>query len=516
MMAAIEFNSGKCLGELITISDQSLAAIQLSGIEQDSRQISPGDLFLASVGLVTDGRNFIDQAIEAGAVAILAEQDEQWSADSERGGVPIVVVKNLAGQLSRIAGRFFDDPSEDLPTIGVTGTNGKTSCTQLIMQLLESLDNSCAVIGTLGAGIGVELEPSINTTPDATSIQRLLARWCEQKIDLVAMEVSSHGLEQGRVKGLQFELALFTNLSRDHLDYHGSMQAYAESKARLFRQPGLKRAVINIDDNFSDTLLSIISDEVEVLRYSVQSSRDETKRLDVWVENISYHDAGVSADLHSPWGQFTLHSPLLGVFNLSNVVAAIACLGAMHYPVASLVKALPSITTIEGRMERIHSSADINVVVDYAHTPDALEKALVAMRHHTEGQLWCVFGCGGDRDHGKRPKMGEVVERYTDHVVVTSDNPRSEKASSIIDEILAGVDRPALVEEDRAIAIDFVIANAKAGDGILIAGKGHEDYQHIGNEKIPFSDGQQVRLALAKRVEIMSAAVSDDVKGERI
>lgn len=502
MMAATELNNQKPLGELIEVSDQTLAAIQVSGVELDSRQVSAGDVFLACAGFAVDGRDYIDQAIAAGAVAVLAEQNDQWANYSERNGVPVLVVENLSQKISGIAGQFFDHPSKQLPVLAVTGTNGKTSCTQLLMQLLNAMNKSCAVIGTLGTGADGAMEAGINTTPSAVAIQKLLATWLAQGISTVAMEVSSHGLEQGRVQALQFELALFTNLSRDHLDYHGSMQAYAEAKARLFKQPGLKRAVINIDDSFSETLLNIIADDVEVIRYSVDAAKDAAKRIDVWVENISYHPDGVSAQFHSPWGEFELHSPLLGDFNLSNVVAAVSGLGAQGYPVATVIESLKALGTIAGRMEKISATADINVVVDYAHTPDALEKALVAIRQHSDGDVWCVFGCGGDRDQGKRPQMGEMVQRYADHIVVTSDNPRHEQASDIINEILGGIDCPSLVEEDRAIAIEFAISNAKAGDCVLIAGKGHEDYQQVGDLRIPFSDIKQARLALAERAGV--------------
>ncbi len=502
MMAATESNNQKPLGELIEVSDQTLAAIQVSGVELDSRQVSAGDMFLACAGFAVDGRDYIDQAIAAGAVAVLAEQNDQWANYSERNGVPVLVVENLSQKISGIAGQFYDHPSKQLPVLAVTGTNGKTSCTQLLMQLLNAMNKSCAVIGTLGTGADGAMEAGINTTPSAVAIQKLLATWLAQGISTVAMEVSSHGLEQGRVQALQFELALFTNLSRDHLDYHGSMQAYAEAKARLFKQPGLKRAVINIDDSFSGTLLNIIADDVEVIRYSVDAAKDAAKRIDVWVENISYHPDGVSAQFHSPWGEFELHSPLLGDFNLSNVVAAVSGLGAQGYPVATVIESLKALGTIAGRMEKISATADINVVVDYAHTPDALEKALVAIRQHSDGDVWCVFGCGGDRDQGKRPQMGEMVQRYADHIVVTSDNPRHEQASDIINEILGGIDCPSLVEEDRAIAIEFAISNAKAGDCVLIAGKGHEDYQQVGDLRIPFSDIKQARLALAERAGV--------------
>lgn len=507
MMAAMQQEYIKSLGELVAGFDAdvaSVAGVLVSGIELDSRLIAPGDLFIACPGYRVDGRDFVVQAIAAGAVAILVEQDELWSANREIKGVELIVVNGLTEKISEIAGRFYDHPSRHVTTIGVTGTNGKTSCTQLIMQLLNQVQQSCAVIGTLGAGIDGQLDAGINTTPDALSIQKFIATWQAGDADAVAMEVSSHGLVQGRVAALHFTLALFTNLSRDHLDYHGTMQAYAEAKAKLFQQPGLGVAVINNDDPFASALADVIAPEVKLVRYSSQrseaaSSGSSKASSDFWVDEINYHQGGINACLHSPWGEFVIDSPMLGVFNLSNLVGVIAALTSIGYPIAQLMAALPHLETVSGRMDRLQVDSDITVVVDYAHTPDALEHALLAMRQHTEGRLWCVFGCGGDRDQGKRPQMGAVVQRLADHVVVTSDNPRNEPANSIIDEILTGIELPTLVEEDRAKAIAFTIANAKPNDSVLIAGKGHEDYQQIGDERLPFSDINQARLALAER-----------------
>ena len=506
MMTLLEQEKQQRLGDLIAVDDRDLAAISVSGIALDSRFVKPGNVFLACKGYAVDGRDYIDQAIESGAAVVVADKGGRWIKNTEHRGVAVIVVDALGRQLSAIAGNFFEHPSATLPIIAVTGTNGKTSCTQLMMQLFNRLDKSCAVIGTLGAGVDGHLNEGINTTPDAISIQECLAQWRDTAVDVVAMEVSSHGIEQGRVAALQLELALFTNLSRDHLDYHGSMQAYAEAKASLFRQSSLKKAVINYDDAFAAELIQSVDSDVEIVSYSIQS----TSMTTVWVDNICYHHEGVSACLYSPWGQFELNSPLLGAFNLSNVVAVISCLGVLGYSLPEVIAEIPSLKTVAGRMQRI-AAADLAVVVDYAHTPDALEQALKAMRVHTEGRLWCVFGCGGDRDQGKRPQMGEVAQRYADHVVVTSDNPRSESANTIIDDILVAIDCPSLVEEDRAKAIEQVIINAAPGDSILIAGKGHEDYQQIGDQRLPFSDIKQARLALSKR-ERLNSGNSQGVK----
>lgn len=496
MMTAMQQQMSKPLGALIDLADGSLAELTVQGVAIDSRCITEGDLFLAYPGINVDGRDYIDSAISAGAAAVLVQADEQWSTHFVRDAVPVVIVDGLAAKVSTIAGRFYDDPSHAMPVIGVTGTNGKTSCTQLIMQLLVALGQDCGVIGTLGYGINEQLQESPNTTPDAIKIQAALAQWRDAGVPWVAMEVSSHGLEQHRVAGVQFDTAVFTNLSRDHLDYHGSMQAYGASKARLFQYPGLRRAIINLDDPFSAVLENLLAKNVEVLRFSVQGHA----AADVCLQDISYHSDGVSATLHSPWGQMAISSPLWGPFNLSNMLVAIITLAAVGFGLEAIVKQVGSVKTVAGRMQQIDSHANINVVVDYAHTPDALAQALQAIRLHTRGKCWCVFGCGGDRDQGKRPLMGETVQRFADHSVVTSDNPRNESAHAIINEILSGIDRPTLVEEDRAKAIAFAITHAQPGDSVLIAGKGHEDYQLVGDQRLPFSDVKQARLALAERV----------------
>jgi UDP-N-acetylmuramoyl-L-alanyl-D-glutamate--2,6-diaminopimelate ligase len=477
----------KQLGEIIEGIESQYAHLPVSGLALDSRKITKGDVFLAYPGHSPlrglDGRDFIDTAIAAGAVAVLAERDESWSQVRQVTGVPIIPIDKLSERVSEIAGCFYNSPSHTIPVIAVTGTNGKTSCTQLMMQLLNRLNQSCGVIGTLGAGVDGHLDKAINTTPDAITIQRYLAMWCGDHVDRVAMETSSHGLEQHRVSAIRFQLALFTNLSRDHLDYHGSMQAYASAKSKLFMFPELQVAVVNIDDPFSATLNGLVAQDTQWVRYSLSDVS-----ADFYVENVSYHQQGVTAILNCSSGQFDLVSPLLGAFNLSNLLGVIASLVSIGCDVAQVLKAVPDLETVPGRMENIA-----------AHTPDGLEPALAAMRLHCGGKLWCVFGCGGDRDHGKRQQMGKVAQSGSDHVVVTSDNPRSESANAIIDDILCGIDIPTKVDVDRATAIEFAITYAKPGDSVLIAGKGHEDYQHIGDQLLPFSDIKQARLALKRR-----------------
>jgi UDP-N-acetylmuramoyl-L-alanyl-D-glutamate--2,6-diaminopimelate ligase len=507
-VSAAPFNTlplGDLLEGLACMADREDASIQVSGVQIDSRLVSTGDIFLACEGHVSDGRKYIGEAIEAGAVAVvsdsLTEQARHVFARGDSANIPLVEVDCLADICSEIGGRFYGSPSKKIPVFAVTGTNGKTSCTQLIMQYLVLLGKHCAVSGTLGVGVDGNFEETGNTTPNAIDLQRYLAQWLSEGVDAVAMEVSSHGLVQGRVAALQFDSAIFTNLTHEHLDYHGSMHAYAKAKAALFRHPGLKTAVINSEDDYSGTLEDSLSDSVRLIRYNAQDS-EHGLNADVWVEAQHYDANGVTGLLHSPWGDYDFSSPLLGRFNLSNLLAVISTLGVQGYPLSKLVSATPSLRTVDGRMEILSESklSDLVVVIDYAHTPDALEKALHAMRLHCGGKLWCIFGCGGDRDQSKRPKMGQIVERYADHVIVTSDNPRHESPEQIIDEILGGVERPTLVEVDRAKAIEFALLNAGAGDSILIAGKGHEPYQLFGDTKVPFKDAECARLGLEKRL----------------
>jgi len=494
---------GALLEQLLTPLAPEIASLAVSGVQIDSRLVNPGDLFLACSGYRHDGRRYIAAAIAAGAVAVVSEsRDSQAFIDIQAiNTVPIIELADLSLLCSEIAGRFYQHPSRQLPVLAVTGTNGKTSCSQLMMQLMAATGKRCAVVGTLGVGVDGHFNASINTTPDAVSLQSQLASWQRDGVDAVAMEVSSHGLVQGRVAALAIELALFTNLSRDHLDYHGSMQAYANAKAMLFQQPGLKYVVLNHDDVFSRELAAVLDPTVVPVHYSIEQRG--AGEAEVWVDALRYHRTGVSGELHSPWGVASFSSPLLGAFNLSNLLAVIASLAVRGQPLPALAAAASALQTIPGRMESVQCvDADINVVVDYAHTPDALEQALKALRlHNKTGKLWCVFGCGGDRDQGKRPKMGSAVEAHCDHVVVTSDNPRFESAEQIINEILSGVQRPSLVEADRAKAITFAITHAASGDSILIAGKGHEQYQQHGDEKIPFDDFKQARLALIERLD---------------
>jgi UDP-N-acetylmuramoyl-L-alanyl-D-glutamate--2,6-diaminopimelate ligase len=489
---------GKTLGEVLSPfavqMAADVAAQRVTGLALDSRWVRAGDLFLAYPGERSDGRDYIARAIAAGAAAVVAEPGFDESAVT----VPLVSVPNLRVQVSAIADRWFDQPSAAMAVVGVTGTNGKTSVTQLLGQALRLLGRRCGVIGTLGNSLDGRIETGGLTTPDPIALQQQLADWRGQQVRYTAMEVSSHGLVQGRVAGVHFRGAVFTNLTRDHLDFHGTMDEYGAAKARLFEMSGLQFAVINVDDAFGGELAARLQSHLRVIDYSLR----EPATLSV--RNKRYELAGVRAQVIAPWGEIALRAGLLGDFNLSNLLAVVAVLGELGIPARDIENVLPRLQPIVGRMQRValdEPSADaIEVVVDYAHTPDALEHALLALRRHTQGQLWCVFGCGGDRDRGKRPQMGAIAARLADRVVITSDNPRSEDPAEIIAEIRAGADA-VHTELDRAAAIQWAVQQAQPGDIVLIAGKGHEDYQVIGSQRLPFSDAGIARAALQARAQ---------------
>ncbi len=456
----------------------------------DSRKVRPGDLFLAVPGYQQDGRVHIADAIAHGAAAIAYEAE--GAADMMAVSAELVPVRNLAGQLSAIAGRFYGEPSRSLHLVGITGTNGKTSVSYLIAQALDVLGERCGIIGTLGTGFHGELVLGQHTTPDAIGVQANLANLRKQGARAVAMEVSSHGLAQGRVAALAFDVAVFTNLSRDHLDYHGSMEAYGEVKARLFEMPGLRCRVVNLDDDLGRSL-AVERPESRLLTYSLSD-----KSAYLYCPETRLADDGIHARLVTPQGERSLRSPLLGRFNVSNVLAAVGALLGMNYPLDEILAVLPNIQGPAGRMQRLGGGGRPLVVVDYAHTPDALEKVLGALRPHTRGKLVCLFGCGGDRDRGKRALMAQVAERLADHVVVTDDNPRNEEPLQILEEIRTGFEKADHVAfvPGRAAAIASCIASSDVDDVILLAGKGHEDYQEIKGERLPFSDLEQASIAL--------------------
>lgn len=479
------------LPQLLQSDNPALAGIDIRSIELDSRKVLPGTLFLALPGEIHDGRQFIEQAVASGAAAVLAEAPVGGFVDAIP--VPLIEMPELRGEVGDLAARFYRNPSRDMRVVGTTGTNGKTTTSRLIAQLARSQNKTCGVIGTLGASLNDEVVETANTTPDALCLQRQLALWREQKVVMVSMEVSSHALVQGRVNGVEFETAIYTNLSHDHLDYHGSMGAYGRAKLRLFRAPGLRHAVINMDDDFAPLVGAAVPSNVPVLTYSASGGA-----ADVRVDQVEYHAAGVRGQMHTPWGTAHFDSPLVGQFNLANVAAAVCALVLAGEDLSAVLESVAALQPVPGRMQSIDNDLSLQVIVDYAHTPDALEQVLQAVRPHVSGALITVFGCGGDRDRTKRQMMGRVACALSDRVVVTSDNPRSEIPQSIMRDIEMGCSGDYLMLEDRAEAIGNAISEAAAGDCIVIAGKGHEDYQLIEGERLFFSDAEQARDALRR------------------
>ncbi len=474
----------------------------IRGIAQDSRQVQPGWLFIAVPGGSQDGRAYIADAVARGAAAVVLEAGES-PPDFP---IPMFQTPNLRTRIGVIADRFFGSPSRRLFIIGVTGTNGKTTCTQLLAQVLDRPSARCGLIGTLGNGFPDALQVGHHTTPDAVRLHALLADFVRAGATHVCMEVSSHALEQRRVEGVRFSGAVFTNLTRDHLDYHGDMAAYAAAKARLFEFDGLKFAVINSDDAFGAALVGKLAGRVKTVRFGFA-------RAEVTAATVRPLRDGLELNVTTPAGSINLHSKLLGRFNAENLLAVLAALLAMDLNFAEAAARLSRAKPVAGRMECFGGRARFPlVVVDYAHTPDALSKVLSALREHTHGRLWCVFGCGGNRDRGKRPLMGGLAETLADVVVVTSDNPRHEPPEQIIADILAGMEsvrsagkdgnntsgKKVNVIADRAQAIRFALAQARAEDIVLLAGKGHEDYQQIGDRRLPFSDRLFVRELLGE------------------
>jgi UDP-N-acetylmuramoyl-L-alanyl-D-glutamate--2,6-diaminopimelate ligase len=482
--------------------------VVISGITLDSRQVRGGDVYLAMPGEKTDGRLFIDQALEKKASAVLVDAGPAWQHAYLNKGVPVIPVEELRNKAGSIAAKFYDQPAKKLRLIGITGTNGKTSCSQFLAQALENLGHRCGVCGTLGYGLIDSLksvdENVPGTTPDAVTIQKILSELTLEKCKFISLEVSSHALDQRRINPAEFELAMFTNLSRDHLDYHGTMENYGAAKRRLFTSPALKLAVINQDDQYSSQILNALAAGVETMTYSLESPA-----ASVFAKDIYYGPNGCSATIVTPWGNAELTTPLLGKFNMSNVLGVLTALLALfkksdNFDYRQILSSVAAIKPVSGRMETLNIG-DLTVVVDYAHTPDALKSALLAIRqHHANHSIWCVFGCGGNRDRGKRPLMAEIAEQLANRIIVTDDNPRTENAGDIIQQIMLGFSSTvsASVINDRAAAIEFAVMNAAPGDVVLIAGKGHENYQDVGGNRMAFSDQEQAIFSLNKRLKI--------------
>lgn len=469
--------------------------IEITGLKLDSRMVQQGDLFLAVKGTQQDGRDYIEQALHKGALTIVYDPEDYQLADSIVNQHPyaeFIAVKKLQYHVSDIAGRFYGEPANLLRLIGVTGTNGKTTVTQLIAQALDLLNEPCGIIGTLGTGFWQKLQQGKQTTPDAISVQASLAKLLQEGAKAVALEVSSHGLDQGRVAALPFNIAVFTNLTRDHLDYHETLENYAAAKAKLFAWDSLQARVINQDDTYGKQLINQ-NNHKELLTYSIEDTT-----ADLHCTNILFNEQGVTANLVSPQGTGLLQSQLIGRFNLSNVLAVVGSLLGLGYELAKVLAVVPQLKAPAGRMQCLGGNEKPLVIVDYAHTPDALEQVLTALKPHVKGKLWCVFGCGGSRDKGKRPLMAAIAESLADQIVVTDDNPREETSSAIINDILQGFNNPQTVQAiaDRQQAILQTIAQAKSDDVVLIAGKGHEDYQEVNGIRSHFSDTEQANQAL--------------------
>lgn len=472
----------------ISISDQYNREIK--GLALDSRQVKQGDLFFAYRGTHLDGRQFIDDAIQKGAAVILSEGDTQIL---ERKNVPVIYMPNLASHIGSIAAKFYGSPSKKMKVIGITGTNGKTSCSHFIASALNEMNQQCGVIGTLGNGLYGAIQAGNLTTPDAVTLQKTLDDFVQSGANYTAMEVSSHSIDQSRINGIDFAVSIFTNLTRDHLDYHGTMENYGNAKKKLFESDATQYSVINADDEFGRKIIAELQDKKPVYAYSTK--KQDIKNL-TYADQIHLDSNGIHARIHSLWGEGDLTIGLIGQFNLSNVLAVLTTLCLLGIPFETVCRALETLRSVEGRMQTLGGKQKPLVVVDYAHTPDALEKVLMALRHHCHGKLYCVFGCGGDRDRGKRPLMAKIAEQAADSVFVTDDNPRTEDPEQIFSDITGGFTHPDKIQfqHDRAKTIRDVIQSALPGDCILIAGKGAETYQIIGERKYPFSDIEQVKL----------------------
>lgn len=491
MMAAETLKPGIPLSQLLAgWTDVPISAdVQVSGVALDSRRVKPGDVFIAIRGRQADGRAFIADALHHGAVAVIVEGDIPETLVRQH--IAAVAMNDLSMRIGEIAARFHGEPSRELQVVGITGTNGKTSVASYCAQALAAEAGGCGLFGTLGYGVYGNLEPAVTTTPDAITLQRLLAGMRDNGVRRAVMEVSSHALEQGRINGTVFDTAVFTNLSRDHLDYHADMTAYSAAKRRLFEWQGLRHGLINIDDAFGREILATA--HTDLLSYSLTSA---TADLHARIrERTRTH---MQIEMNTPWGSGMVTAGLSGAFNAANLLATLGVLCLLDVPFASALERLESIRSAPGRMQLLGGGSQPLVVIDYAHSPDALAQALQTLRADCRGRLWCVFGCGGDRDSGKRPLMAAAAEQHADQLVITSDNPRSEDPQQIIVQILAGLEHAgaALVESDRARAIAMAIRAADPADTILVAGKGHETYQEIAGVRHPFSDQRTVQACL--------------------
>ncbi|WP_299493488.1 UDP-N-acetylmuramoyl-L-alanyl-D-glutamate--2,6-diaminopimelate ligase [Acaryochloris sp. IP29b_bin.137] len=467
----------------------------ITGLTTNSWAVQPGNLFIGMPGTRVDGGNFWKSALDAGAVAALVSDQVDVT---NRDAACVIPLQDMPQACAEVAAAFYGHPSQKLKLVGMTGTNGKTTTTHLIEYLLTAAQYPTALFGTLYARWPGHQSTAMHTTPFAVDLQQQLAAAAAADCKFGVMEVSSHALAQQRVLGCKFAVAVFSNLTQDHLDYHRDMEDYFAAKALLFSPEYLKgRAVINIDDPYGQRLADQLAPD-QCWTYSIDNAD-----ADIYTRELCYETAGVKGQLHTPLGSGTFFSPLVGQFNVSNLLAGVGAALTLDLTLEHIIPALAQFPGVPGRMQQIMSSSeqDISVIVDYAHTPDSLENLLKAARPFVKGQMICVFGCGGDRDRTKRPLMGEIAARLADQAIVTSDNPRTEDPQQILQDVLAGIPTEVhpIVEVDRRVAIQTAIAQAKPGDTILIAGKGHEDYQILGTEKIHFDDREEAQTALAQR-----------------
>lgn len=480
---------------------EAVLAQEVTGLSTNSHACKPGDLFIGMPGTRVDGGTFWPSAIASGAVAAIITQEAAEKQPPSTETAPLILVTDMTQACADLAAAFYGYPAKQLSMVGVTGTNGKTTTTHLVEHLLSQYP--VALLGTLYTRWPGFSQVAVHTTPFSVELQKQLSAAVKAGAKFAVMEVSSHSLDQGRVLNCPFEVAVFTNLTQDHLDYHQTMENYFAAKALLFSDPYLQgRAVINIDDDYGKRLCDRLPKE-KYWTYSIEDSS-----ADLWTSEATYSPSGVTGILHTPFGNADFSLPLVGKYNVANMLAAVGAALHLGVELSAIVATLPSFPGVPGRMEKVQVAPDqdLTVIVDYAHTPDSLENVLKATRPFVPGDLICVFGCGGDRDRTKRPLMGEIAVRLADKVVVTSDNPRTEEPADILADILAGIDPKTspLVICDRAEAIRRAIMEAKPGDGIVIAGKGHEDYQILGTEKIHFDDREQARAALKEKLALVS------------
>lgn len=466
----------------------------ITGVQNDSRRVQPGDLFIAYPGAAVDGRRFMNQAIQKGAAAMVYEPVDIPVLISQ--SVPCIPFPNLTRHLAALASRFYHDPSARMSVTGVTGTNGKTTIAYQLALAHQILGRPATYIGTLGYGTAQHLQILHNTTPDALELQRILYLSQQEGLNQVCMEVSSHALAQNRVDQIQFSEAIYTNLSHEHLDYHQTMQAYADAKASLFAKSSLRWAIVNQDDEHVATMTAGIAKDVQVWRYGIE------KPAEVRVVDYQLTSHGTRFTVESPWGKHDIVTPLLGLFNIYNSLAVYTSLFAHNYSEQSVIEVMARLPATPGRMEIVAHHP--YVIVDFAHTPAALDnvlKAVLGLKSSAQTKVWVVLGCGGDRDKAKRPLMGKIASEQADYVIVTSDNPRHEDPQEIIYDIAVGFISGAEIKTivNRSEAIRYVLEHAAREDIILIAGKGHEQYQIIGDDYLAFSDQDEVRKFTSHR-----------------